>query len=151
MKIDKFRPGLRILAESDQLVVGHEWETAFLIFKERPLREIQLGQHYGDPTCAVISSNNDWVVVGGEGLTIWRKIKQGIFSQEKEQVKAIQLPELNFIHAARIENDYKVRFLIDPWSANSGTWTLDLKSLKLEKISEGPDLREEPYREVVDY
>jgi hypothetical protein len=58
----------RTLAESSNFVVTHEFELAFATEKGTG-REIPLGSHYGDPTCAVIAPDESWLAVGGEGVT----------------------------------------------------------------------------------
>jgi hypothetical protein len=57
-----------VLAESANFVVEHEYELAFARDK-RSGREVHLGSHYGDPTSAVIASDETWFAVGGEGVT----------------------------------------------------------------------------------
>jgi hypothetical protein len=61
---------LPVLAESPRFVVAHEFEIAYLIEKATGKR-YHMGDHYGDPRCALISPNEDWVVVGGEGLRLF--------------------------------------------------------------------------------
>jgi hypothetical protein len=58
----------RILAESANFIITHEFESAFATEK-RTGREIALGSHYGDPTCAAIALDESWFAVGGEGVT----------------------------------------------------------------------------------
>ena len=57
----------RTLAESPHFVVTHEFELAYATEKATG-REIFLGDHYGDPTCAVIAPDESWFAVGGEGV-----------------------------------------------------------------------------------
>jgi hypothetical protein len=68
----------RTLAESTHLIVSHEYELAFVTEKATG-RELPLGSHYGDPTCAVIAPDESWVVVAGEGITGWHR-ELGAFS-----------------------------------------------------------------------
>ena len=43
-----------ILAESDSFVIAHEYETAYALRRDGGAR-IELGNHYGDPTGAMVS------------------------------------------------------------------------------------------------
>jgi len=55
------------------------------------------------------------------------------------------------VSAMRLEGNDNVRFLVDPWSANASVWRLNPTSGDLSKLSDGPDLRDEPYQENVQY
>lgn len=47
--------------------IRHDFEDAWL---EWPGGRLPLGDHYGDPTCALLNPDEGWCVVGGEGLVI---------------------------------------------------------------------------------
>jgi hypothetical protein len=63
-------PNFRILAESKHFVVGHLFEQAFVIRKSDGT-EHPAGDHYGDPSVALIAPDESWFLVGGEGLTFF--------------------------------------------------------------------------------
>jgi hypothetical protein len=65
-----FNSNFRILAESTHFVVGHVFEEALIIRKEDG-REFPAGDHYGDPSVALIAPDESWFLVGGEGLTFF--------------------------------------------------------------------------------
>jgi hypothetical protein len=51
----------------------------------------------------------------------------------------------------RLAGPRRARILIDPWSDAAATWELDVATLTLRKIADGPSLVGQPYREVVDF
>jgi hypothetical protein len=59
--------------------------------------------------------------------------------------------ETYFIHSMRPDGKGQVRILIDPWSGFASTWKLDVKTLSLSKLRDGPSLSDEPYQDEVEY
>ena len=68
----------KILAESQNFVLGHTYETAILLEKANGV-EIAVADHYGDPTVGLISSDECWFVTAGEGLQCFSK-KHGLLT-----------------------------------------------------------------------
>lgn len=58
------------LFESKNYIISHIYERVFLIFKNNN-KSILIGEFYGDPTTAIISKNEDFCVVGGEGIIVY--------------------------------------------------------------------------------
>lgn len=104
-------PDMRILDETERYFIGHIFEDAYLIEK-RNGEEILVDDFYGDPSCGLISKNNDWAIIAGDHITIWRKGK----------VTKIDREELRWVHAIRTADDQIIEILIDPWSENSAIW-----------------------------
>lgn len=131
----------RALAESEHYIVGHEFETAYLVEKATGVKTY-LDDHYGDPTCAVIAPGEDWFAVGGVGITYF-DFARGVrkFKQSSSQC----------VHAMRANGPDRLRVLLDPWSECASVWELHTKSLSLRKLTDGPFLADEPYREVVEF
>lgn len=65
------RPDEHILAESENFIVSHIFETAFLISKKTG-SETEIGDFYGYPECAIIDKNEKWCAVGGCGLIVYK-------------------------------------------------------------------------------
>jgi hypothetical protein len=64
---------VRYLAESENYKVTAEYEMVFLHFKNKPNQKpIYIGDFYGDPTCAIISCDEQYVVMAGCGIIIYR-------------------------------------------------------------------------------
>ena len=61
----------KCLAESEHYKVESEHETVRLRFKDHPNLAVTIGDFYGDPTCAMISANEKYVVMGGCGLIVY--------------------------------------------------------------------------------
>ncbi|TPE46417.1 hypothetical protein [Pontibacter mangrovi] len=125
-----------ILAETNQLLLLHEWETASLINKENDSILWQ-EKYIGDPTCGLIDKSNEWAVVGGDHLTIWIQGKTWIVN------------ELSDIHSLRIENADTIEVLIDPWSSKSAVWKVNVNTLEKSKIRDFREYRDKPYTEKV--
>ncbi|MCA6363423.1 MAG: hypothetical protein IM638_10325 [Bacteroidetes bacterium] len=49
----------------------HEYESAFLDFKTAQRATKFLGHFYGDPSCALISRDEKFAVIGGDGLLVY--------------------------------------------------------------------------------
>src|SRR5690606_11319070 len=106
-----------ILDETDQLLLLHEWETAFLIDKRSNPVLLQ-DEYVGDPTCGKIDKDNKWAVVAGDHLTVWNKGKTKV------------VDELADIHSIRTKNADTMEVLIDPWSTKSAVWKVNLLTLE---------------------
>lgn len=133
----------RILDESPNYVLAHEFEQVF-IFDRYTGKEIPAGDHYGNPECGVIAPDESWFATAGEGIVVY-SFKDGLREYFRPPKKTI------FITAMRFEAPDRLRFLIDPWSDEASVWWLFPTTGKLEKLHDGPDLRDEPYREDVPY
>jgi hypothetical protein len=51
--------------------VTHEFETVYLHFKNESRIPICIGDFYGDPECAIISLNENFVAMGGCGIIVY--------------------------------------------------------------------------------
>ena len=56
-----------ILAAAAGFRIRYDYEDAVL---EWPGGRLALGDHYGDPACALLDLDQGWCVVGGEGLVV---------------------------------------------------------------------------------
>src|SRR5882724_8552195 len=65
-------PDFNILDETEKLLLGNIFEDVYLIDKRNGV-ELLHDDFYGDPQCGLISSTNEWAVIGGEHLTLWRR------------------------------------------------------------------------------
>jgi len=122
------------LHETNEFVVGHVFEYAYLINKKN-YKEIYMGGFCaGDPSCGLIGENNNWCVVGGEILNVWSNDK-GLLSIEDE--------DLNWVVDIRQKSYNEVELLIDPWSDKGSVWTLNIKTLERHKIRDYLMMNEE--------
>ncbi len=61
---------MKKLAESKRYIIFNEYEQVFLQVKLTS-KLIRIGEFYGDPDIAIISNNELFCVVGGEGIIIY--------------------------------------------------------------------------------
>ena len=113
--------------KSKILILISIFEDGYLLHLDRE-EVTYLNWFYGDPTCALISQDNKWVVMGGDDwLTIWN---QGVITEI--QIKGA--------FDVRQTDTQIVHILIDPWHENTAIWELnittqDLKMVKLMRLS----------------
>jgi len=134
---DKY-PQLKVLDETDVYLVGYQYEDAYIIEKKN-FREVVVEDFYGDPSCALISRNNDWIIIAGERLVIWKDNRLYEPAQEGFQ----------WIHALRTHDQKTVEILTDPWTEHSAIWTLNTDTLALGKVRDFYDYRDKPWTEDV--
>ena len=127
-----------ILCSVDDYTISRHHEDTILTW---PDGRISVGDHYGDPTCAVINPSNNWCLSGGEGLVIccfeggmpcgpgasnppritmrelWRRTNPPPDGTDAWQVEGAWL----------YEND-TVRVLVDPLSPEAGLYEVDVRT-----------------------
>ena len=130
-----------ILAETAELVLGHTHEDAVLLRKATGICLLE-DDFYGDPSCGAISATNDWAVVAGEHVTVWRA---GI------GVTILHAPAtLRWIHALRVEEaTQQVQLLTDPWGEHAAIWELNPLTLEAQKVRDFPDYQDREYTDEV--
>ncbi len=57
------------LAQSENYIVEHEYETVFLSSKDKRL--LVIGDFYGDPEVAIIDRAEKWCAMGGCGVIVY--------------------------------------------------------------------------------
>src|SRR5262245_9483667 len=62
------RTTVRILRETENFRITHDYEFVRAIDNRSGAR-IDLGSHYGDPTDAIVSMDERWIIVIGDGIT----------------------------------------------------------------------------------
>ena len=136
----------KTLAESQHYRLVHE--SVFLVEKTTGVRT-PVADHYGDPAVGLIDKNEQWFATGGEGL-VYLDFTRGVreFFRKGRPPNAEQT---YFVHAMRPDGEEQIRVLIDPWSEFASTWVLDVRTLALRKLADGPSLVDEPYRDEVEY
>jgi hypothetical protein len=53
--------------------------------------------------------------------------------------------ELNDVQAVRLKDAQIIEVLLDPWSAKSAVWELNVETLEKAKVRDFPGYRAEPY------
>jgi len=133
---------MNVLFETDKLKIEYEHENAYLINKLTG-KKLLFDDFYGDPKCGLISSNNDWAIIAGEHVTIWKASKKNKQRIEDEKLK--------WIHDIRIKSDSVVEILTDPWNEKSAIWELDINSTEYVKIREFKKYQNSEYTKTIDW
>lgn len=128
----------RIIQETDLYMLGYLWEQAYL-FDKVNRKEILLCEFYGVCDSGMLSPNNDWCIVGGDLISVW---KNG-------QVYVIDNDELKWVHDIRQIAPFVVEILIDPWSENSAIWQFNIEDLTFVKIRDFNEYKDKPHVENV--
>ena len=134
---------MHTLFETETLRIQHEYEQTQLVRKSSGVVLLE-DDFYGDPDCAIISNNDDWAIMAGEHLTIWKETRRG-----KYESTTIENEELRWIHSLRIKTDNIVEILINPWSEKSAIWELNIDTLQVVKIRDFMDYFEKGYTEDI--
>jgi hypothetical protein len=131
--------GLQLLDETDELVLGHRWETAYLLRKQDSHCLLE-ADFYGEPSCGYISRHHTWAVVAGEQVVVWHVASA-----------ALTLPrtDLQWIHAVRLVNPDLLELLTDPWGEHPAIWRLAPLTGTYWKISDFLTYQQEPYTDHV--
>ncbi|RZK15977.1 MAG: hypothetical protein EOO56_21535 [Hymenobacter sp.] len=132
-------PDLRLLDETDQLLLGHREEDVMLISKRTGAQLLE-DSFYGNPEAGLISPANDWAVIIGEHVTIWHR---------GHGTTIIAAEELRWGHALRMAGPTHVEILTDPWGAQAAIWLLSPLTCSFIKLRDFPDYREQEYTDQV--
>lgn len=107
--------GFRLLYKNFVMVLGHLYEDAYS-YNKITKEEIDIWRFHHEPTCGLIGKNNDWCLVGGEGLILRTNFDRTVR----------QVGDLQNIHDLRLVNDYTAQILTDPWSEDAAIWQLEI-------------------------
>jgi len=128
------------LDETDMYVLFHEHEDIFLFAKDANL-EVCRTSMYGNPTCGIIGHSNEWAIIGGECLILWKN----------NELKIIDEADLTWIHNIRTVGPNEVEILTDPWSVHSAVWRFDIFTEEKIKIKDFPDYRDKEYTDNINW
>jgi hypothetical protein len=133
------------LCRDGDYVIEHEYEQTYLRW---PGGAYPLGDHYGDPTCAVTNAVDGWCVTGGEGLVITlfedglpaggalggdRKSRQAALWRRRDGVSPPEGPAW-FIYGAWFAGGDLVQVAVDPGSDHAGLYEVDVRTLAWRKV-----------------
>ncbi|MBC8053194.1 MAG: hypothetical protein H7Y13_09020 [Sphingobacteriaceae bacterium] len=131
-------PSYRKLYETSNWTVGYIYEYAYLTDKSNGTT-ILLGGFIYDPTCALISDENLWCVVGGDKLLIWAPNEAyEIVDDNLKNIGALRQVDSNTIH-----------ILTDPWSENSAIWEFSIRTRQRRKLRDFNDYKDKEYTEDI--
>jgi hypothetical protein len=124
-----------ILAESEHLILVHEFESAFVIDRRTSVRS-DAGDHYGDPEVGIIGPDESWAATGGEGVIVWRRtglseyLRRGHIPESTE----LQLGEYFAVTSLRLVAPDLLSIQIDPLSRLASEWILEVGTGELRKV-----------------
>ncbi len=130
----------RIIDETDKYILGYLWEQAYL-YKKNENSEILLCEFYGICDAGKICDDENWCIVGGEIIAVWRD----------GQITIIDNDDLKWVHDIRLKNKNTAEILIDPWSVKSAIWELDIKCMEFKMITMFDTYKEKPYVKNVEW
>ncbi|RFP63633.1 hypothetical protein D0N36_18270 [Hymenobacter lapidiphilus] len=130
-------PDLHVVAETNELLLGHTFEDAVLV-RKRNGEYLLEDDFYGDPSGGLIGPDNEWAVVVGEHLTVWHH-NTGVSRIEDEHLRGIQ--------ALRLVGQTHVEFLVDPWGLRAAIWCLRPSDRTYVKVRDFLDYRDREYTE----
>lgn len=134
----------RVLCEDGDFAIEHEYEQSFLRW---PGGVQLIGDHYGDATCAVMSTIDGWCATGGEGLVITlfedglpernepsgaRKIRQSALWRARDGVPPPS-GKAWFVFGAWFVRDHLIQVVVDPGSDHAGLYEVDVRTLAWRK------------------
>jgi hypothetical protein len=132
-----------VLAADGEYRIEHFYENVALVWRGG---SADIGDHYGDPTCAVINSSAGWCVTGGEGLVICHfegGLPRGPGRVSSKRLKMLELwrrgnppPQSAFwsVQGAWLYQDDAVRVVVDPSSEHAGLYEINVTTLAWRKI-----------------
>ncbi|MBO9728541.1 MAG: hypothetical protein J7623_07890 [Chitinophaga sp.] len=134
----QFSNGFIKHAESKTLLMGGLYESGYLFHLDT--REgAWINNFYGDPTCAVISQDEEWAAMGGyDTLTIW---KPGTTFDVA----------INYVFALRQTGPVSMQILTDPWREDAAIWELNVATLDIRKVRPFPDYIDQAYTDDVNW
>jgi hypothetical protein len=94
---------------------------------------------YGGAMCGLIGFSNEWAIIGGDELIIWKN----------DCLKTVADPDLRWIHDFKRIGETEVSILTDTWKEDSAIWQFDLYTEKKIKIRDFPDYQFKEYTEDV--
>lgn len=133
--------GLQLLDETDALLLGHQWEEAYLLRKQdnRCLFEADF---YGDPSCGYISRQHTWAVVAGEYVAVWRAAGEPIL---------LPPTTVQWVHAVRLVVPDVLELLTDPWGEHPAIWRLSPLTGTYWKVTDFLHYQQQPYTDHVSW
>lgn len=124
-------------AANDCMIVGSLYESMYIMDRETQTVQL-LDWFYGDPTCAIIGENGQWVLMGGYHLSLY-------FTFDGTLHEFI-IPD---VFAMRQTGTWKAEILTDPWCEDAAIWELDVLTLVLRIIRPFPDYIGQPSTEDI--
>ena len=130
----------KILARSENYIITHEWEIAYLI-RLKDNYKVIVGEFYGDPSCAFISEDERYCIIGGHGFIVYNIQEPFIpyeYNKKTDQWKKFYRDKdnelwIDSIYNGDIKNEVKI--VVDPYNElNGGIYIFNVEKKELKKI-----------------
>lgn len=139
------------LAESSNFSVWSDFEEVHL--RRSSGTDTVIGHFHGDPECALIDGQEGWCAVGGSGLIVyWLREPfceyeyDTICDQWREFGRLGDTWEITKLEQTGAD---QLRFHVDPNSGHSGTYDLNVQSLRIQRVAGDADQRSGATPELV--
>ncbi len=132
-----------VLATEGEYRIEHFYEQASLAWRGG---SVDIGEHYGDPICAVINPQAGWCATGGEGLVICHfegGLPRGPTRVSPKRMKVLELwrranpPPMKAywsVEGAWLYQDDLIRVVVEPASEHAGLYEVNVTTLSWRKI-----------------
>jgi hypothetical protein len=129
---------MRELTRSQNYVVQHEYEDAFLVLPDG--RRVAVGSFYGDPTCALIDQTEQWCVIAGCELVVYFLREPfspvDIFPSEQYAWVYPTWAAPPWVVSMSQPSPGVVRFSLDPAGSRPGVYELRFPTLEVVEITQ---------------
>jgi hypothetical protein len=129
------------LSEIDIYVLFKEHDEVFLFDKDAN-EEVWRVSFYGEATIGFLGLVNEWAMVGGDRILIWKN---------HNEFKFIEDPDLIWIHDIRQVEDDEVEVLTDPLGENSAIWRFNIQTEEKVKIRDFADYQGREYTDSIEW
>ncbi len=121
----------KILAESQNYVLGNEYEYGYLINKHTG-KEFYLGDSYGDPTFGLIDKNENWALLFGHDSYLWTPADITHLNEELYIWEHL----FTWPYDARQVSDFEVEILHEPDTDNAAIFSFNIKTMEVKKTAD---------------
>jgi hypothetical protein len=137
---------IRDLAESEHYKVTSQFEEVTLHFKDRIWKKpIYLGDFYGEPDCCIISGNEQYLVVAGCGLIVYRLVapfdEYGSAADPYQYAELFKEPphpwEISGLHQAASDADWNYFRFVAEHDEGKFVYRMHALNCRFEKIGAG--------------
>jgi hypothetical protein len=131
----------RILAQSTNFLIHHEYETVYLTFKNSQAQDVVIGDFYGDPHTAYIADDESYCAVGGYGLIIYylappfNPYFNGIKNKNWKELYREKADTYWIETIYSMDFQQEIRFVVDLQDElRKGLYRLNLQTFETEKL-----------------
>ncbi len=130
----------RLLAQSENYKISHEYETVFLTHNNSNTPDIVIGDFYADPEAAIIDAAERFVIMVGYGLIVYylaMPFEAYLYDLPTSQWRELFREKGNELWIEKISQQSKdvFHFTVDSHSNEGGTYELVFPDLTSRKLS----------------